>query len=123
SCAYTPCNYRRAPYRFAPAARERVAAPRPEKPAVAPRYSVNARALQRWATERVTLDARPDGSVAAGFRFDGTTCSNMGVPLSFEYALTLVPAVEGYVIREAECRPAADDDGYRSMCAYLSDAE
>lgn len=122
SCAYSPCNYRRARYRFGPATRESVAAPAAEE-TEQPRYSVNLRALQRWARERVTLEERANGSIAASFRFDGTTCSNMGVPLSFEYRVTLAPESRGLVIREATCRPVAGDDGYQSMCAYISDAE
>src|SRR5690606_28116762 len=30
---------------------------------------------------------------------------------------------EGYVIRDAECRPAEGDEGYKAMCAYLSSGD
>jgi hypothetical protein len=119
NCALSPCRYRRAPYRHA-------AAPaRLNGHAVAPSgssYSVNARALAKWARERVRLEPCADGTIAASFRYDGTTCSNLGQPLAFDYCVTLGAAAEGFPIREADCRPAPDDEGHRKMCAYLSDA-
>ena len=73
-------------------------------------YSVNAKALQRWASERLTLDA-------ARRRHASTRCSatkarparNMGRPLQFHYHVTLGPRDDGYPIREqcaARRRPA-----------------
>lgn len=120
-CAYSPCHYRRAPYRFAPAGAERVAPPEPAP--VPARYSVNVRALRRWAEERVQLADRADGTREAVFRFDGTTCSNLGQPLAFEYRVTLAPAVDGWVIRQADCRPAPGDEGHTAMCAYVTDPD
>jgi hypothetical protein len=115
NCSYSPCSYRRMPYRHAaPAA--------PAAPARTGSYTVNPRALRKWAQERVRLEPRPDGSLAATFRFDGTTCSNMGRALAFDYVVKLSRAEEGHTIIEADCRPAAGDDGYQAMCAYLSDA-
>ena len=69
------------------------------------------------------IDAQGDGSVLAAFRFDGTTCSSQGHPLSFEYLITLSAPELGYVVREAECRPVPGDEGYTFMCAYLNDAD
>ena len=116
NCSFSPCRYRRAAYRHAvPHANGQVAHP-------IGKYSVNPRALAKWARERVRLEVRADGEIEASFRFDGTTCSNLGRPLAFDYAVTLGPADEGYPIREAGCRPAPGDTGYRQMCAYLSDA-
>jgi hypothetical protein len=57
------------------------------------------------------------------FRFDGTTCSSQGHPLAFEYALALSGPDDGYVIRQAVCRPATGDEGHTYMCAYLNDAD
>ena len=120
NCAFSPCRYRRAAYRHATAAvvplnGHAVASP-------APKYSVNSRALAKWAKERVRLETLADGAIAASFRFDGTTCSNMGQPLAFDYSVTLGTADEGYPIRETDCRPAPADEGHKKMCAYLSDA-
>ena len=109
NCAFTPCQYRRVPYR-------RVAA----TPAysVLP-YSVNAKALKRWASERLTLAPRADGQLDALFRYEGTTCTNMGRSLAFDYRVTLGPASDGYPILEQSCAPSPDDTGHTSMCGYL----
>ncbi|HVT73756.1 MAG TPA: hypothetical protein VHD61_11495 [Lacunisphaera sp.] len=124
SCAFAPCAYRRAPYRHAPAqpgavtpANGRTLA----EPAPAAVYTTNRRALQKWSRERVRLTPRPDGGIEATFRFDGTTCSNQGMPLAFDYSVTLGPAADGHAILAADCRPAAGDEGYKAMCAYLGD--
>jgi hypothetical protein len=119
-CSFSPCNYRRAPYRHAPVTTEVAPAP---APAPATNYTVSAKALQKWARERVTIAREDDGSLNACFRFDGTTCSNMGEPLAFDYRLSLGPAEGGYTILRSDCRPAPHDEGHRAMCAYLNDAE
>jgi hypothetical protein len=86
------------------------------------KYTVGLKALQKWSGERVRIEARVDGSIEATFRFDGTTCSNMGHPLAFDYAVTLSAPADGYRILEADCRPSPGEDGYRQMCAYLVDS-
>jgi hypothetical protein len=88
-----------------------------------PRYAVNPRALQRWAEERLSVCRRHDGTVEALFRYEGTTCTNMGRPLLFEYSVSLGPREEGYPIREQRCTPAADDTGHTSMCGYIERSE
>lgn len=121
ACAYSPCQYRRSPYRHAPARIDGV--PKPPPLSREARYTVSDRALRKWAEERVTLQRRGDGTVGARFRFDGTTCSNMGQPLAFEYVLELDTPERAYTVLEADCRPADGDEGYQSMCAYLSDSD
>lgn len=128
SCSFSPCNYRRTPYRHATLPAEKAATSREHPAAISPltrgaRYSVNARALRKWAQERVRVEQHNDGSVSAMFRFDGTTCSSQGHPLAFEYALALSGPDDGYVIRQAVCRPATGDEGHTYMCAYLNDAD
>lgn len=129
ACSFNPCAYRRAAYRTAPAQPGAVAAPgalrRDPVPVLAAdaNYTTNPRALRKWSRERVRLVPRADGTVAASFRFDGTTCSNQGRPLAYDYTVTLSAPADGYTIVEADCRPAADDDGHRFMCAYLADAD
>ncbi|HVU22529.1 MAG TPA: hypothetical protein VHE13_00285 [Opitutus sp.] len=118
-CAFAPCNYRRAPYRHAPAAPDAV----PVRPAPVTSYTVSMRALQKWAQERVTITREDDGTTEARFRFEGTTCSNMGQPLTFDYRVSLSTTGAGYTILRSDCRPAPDDEGHRAMCSYLSDAE
>jgi hypothetical protein len=121
SCSFSPCRYRRAPYRRnAQTLSESVKAGSSATDSDA-RYSVNRKALQRWAKERLTLTSTEDGSIAAVFRYEGTTCTNMGRPLAFLYNVKLGPRVEGYPIREQRCIPEPGDTGYTHMCHYLED--
>jgi hypothetical protein len=132
TCAYTPCQYRRRPYRHALAAANGSRAPMAPAANTAATpwpltrnatYSVNARALRKWARERVRIGRRDDGCLTASFRFDGTTCSNQGRPLAFDYTVTLSPPESRCTILEADCRPASDDTGHMYMCAFIEDAD
>ena len=67
------------------------------------------------------MQEHDDGSVDAVFRYDGTTCTNMGQPLAFDYRVKLGPRAQGYPIREQRCTPAAGDTGHTRMCRYLED--
>ena len=85
------------------------------------KYSVNERALRKWAAERLKLTVQPDGSIEARFHYEGSTCSNMGRPLEFDYRIILSPAADGHRILEAACAPAPGDTGHTAMCEYLLD--
>lgn len=125
-CGLPNCAYRRASYRHAPADLDAFAPRSAETREPLRRnasYATGVRALRKWSTERVRLRERSGGGVEACFRFDGTTCSNMGQPLAFDYRVELAQAEEGFTIIAAGCEPAEDDEGHRKMCAYLSDAE
>ena len=115
NCSYGSCQYRRAPYR-------RRRPENPELPVVtassAPSYSVNAKALKRWAAERLSLRQLADGATEARFRYDGTTCTNLGRPLAFDYTVTLGARESGYPILEQRCAPAPGDTGHTCMCQY-----
>ncbi|MEA2711535.1 MAG: hypothetical protein QOF78_4136 [Phycisphaerales bacterium] len=136
NCSFTPCQYRRSPYvRMGEYARIEVAARGddvPEEdviPAAPPtldpaaKYSVNAKALKRWADERLTLAMKPDGTIDALFRYEGSTCTNMGRSIQFHYHVKLGPREEGYPIREQRCGPAPGDTGHTYMCRYMNNAE
>lgn len=90
---------------------------------VVPAYATSVRALRRWAGERLTLTPHQDGSVDAVFRYDGSTCSNTGRALAFEYHVQLGPPDEGLPIRTQACRPASGHDGYQFMCEYVREGE
>lgn len=131
NCSFSTCQYRRSPYRRSPqpvdpelgavtSAPDADTAPQTAAPDRDGKYSVNARALERWSTERLSIDRRPDGTVDARFRYEGTTCTNMGRPLQFLYRVTLGPRDDGYPIRAQRCAPAVGDDGYTYMCRYLT---
>ncbi len=121
NCSFGPCQYRRAPYR-------RAAQPFGEQVPVSfvplerdANYSVNRKALKRWAEERLSIAECEDGSLTAVFRYDGTTCTNMGRPLTFHYQVKLGPRAEGYPILEQRCVPAPGDSGHTYMCRYVED--
>lgn len=127
-CAFSPCQYRRTPYRHASVRDDRVSAAIPVATVASPLsgpvgYSVSVRALRKWAQERVRIEPLDKGMLAVNFRFDGTTCSNQGRPLAFDYSVTLSGPGEDYTIMSADCRPVEGDDGYSAMCSYLSDPE
>jgi hypothetical protein len=103
NCSLAGCAYRRVP--FVPLARDAA-------------YTVNGKALRRWASERLKLEDREDGGIDAVFRYDGTTCSNMGRPLTFYYGMRLGRREDGYPIQEQWCGPAPGDVGHTFMCKY-----
>jgi len=133
NCSYLPCQYRRSPYRRSPEHADpelpvsAVQLREPTSPVVPlernATYTINRRALHRWKDERLTLDPHADGSIDATFRYEGTTCSNMGRRLEFVYHVTLGSRDEGYPIRAQRCGPAQGDEGHTFMCRYMSNRE
>jgi hypothetical protein len=132
NCTLPGCDYRRAPYlrprrrgeveSMRPAEVMEVITPRETPLDVNARYSVNAKALKRWAIERLSLVEHEDGTIDARFRYDGTTCSNMGRPLSFQYGVKVGTREDRYRILSQECAPTPGDEGYTFMCKYRLDA-
>lgn len=127
NCSLAGCQYRRSPYRRARTASASetwaMAGDAPDEAAPLDpdaSYSVSVKALQRWSADRLAIATGPDGALDAIFRYEGTTCTNTGRPLEFDYHVTLGPREEGYPIREQRCGPAAGDEGYTSMCRYIS---
>jgi hypothetical protein len=111
NCSFGACQFRRAPYGRSAAA------------AQAAGYTVNPRALERWAKERLRLRRTEDGGVEAQFRYDGTTCTNSGRPLAFDYAVKLGPKEAGFPLLEQHCSPAPGDGGHTAMCRYQAEGE
>lgn len=121
NCSFGPCEFRRAPYRRAPRAwGEQVVQVRAATLNPDAKYTVNRKALKRWAEELLTLSENQDGSVDALFRYEGSTCTNK--PLLFNYGVTLGPAAEGYPILKQSCVQAPEDKGLAVMCQYVEDA-
>jgi len=127
NCSFAPCQYRRAPYLRAPQSSNLIGLPEDSAPPPsasplnrAAKYGVNAKALKRWASERLSLISRHGGAIDAVFRYEGTTCSNMGRPLTFNYKVELGPPETGYLIRAQQCVPAPGDTGHTYMCQYDS---
>jgi hypothetical protein len=89
-----------------------------------PAYGFPDRTLQLWRNKRLRITAERGGELLATFRFDGSTCSNMGVALSFDYQVRLARnGSDGYRIVDCSCRPTEGHEGYLSMCAVLDDPE
>jgi hypothetical protein len=125
-CSFVPCQYRRAPYRRSrrtASAELPIVAGSPNPLSSDASYTVSLKALQRWSQERLTIEVRDDGSIGTLFRYEGTTCTNMGRPLHFHYHVRLGPREDRYPILEQWCGPAPDDEGYTAMCRYLSDRD
>ncbi|HTV61013.1 MAG TPA: hypothetical protein VMH30_00435 [Verrucomicrobiae bacterium] len=135
SCSLPGCMYRRGAYQQAPRQIEDVrqlnnaAYKNGELPirdgALTPnaKYTVNSKALRKWSHERLRLEFLPDGAIEARFRYDGTTCSNMGRALAFDYRIKLSSPEDQYTILEAECGPSPEDTGNEYQCESLNDAE
>lgn len=134
NCSLANCQYRRAPYDRPPQQIEDVRAlasqalenlaGRDVTSTLTPgaRYTTNTRALEKWSKERLQLEYSRDGAVEAKFQYEGTTCSNMGRPLEFNYRVRLAPPADQYRILEMHCAPAAGDSGHRFQCEYLNNA-
>jgi hypothetical protein len=135
NCSLPGCQYRRAPYAHFPPQMEAVGPLQPGSSGDsslpdtgAPglnhhaNYSLNGKALRKWSQERLQLSSLPDGSVEARFRYEGTTCSNLGRPLEFDYLVLLTPRDDRYKIVAASCLPAPGDTGHTCQCEYLKDA-
>jgi hypothetical protein len=102
---------------------EAAAGPGPEPGAALP-FSLPRRALEKWARDRLRTEARSGGGIVATFRFDGTTCSSLGMPLALEYSVELRPDGDGrWVVDRCAARPAEGDVGHESMCGWRQDPE
>lgn len=122
NCSLQACPYRRVPYKRMPEHPKKTTAPKLNDHQQR-KYSVNPRALEKWANERLTFNDLSDEKIVANFRFEGTTCSNMGRSLEFDYTIILGPVAEELKILETHCKPSEGDTGHTSMCQYLKSPE
>ena len=138
NCSLRSCQYRRTPYKFP---RRQIEDVRGLQPGINDKansaketsnvndfksvltkdakYNFSTKALQKWTDERLRLQILEDGAIEAAFRYSGTTCSNMGHALEFDYHIKLSCAEEGYKINFMSCKPSSGDDGYTYMCDYI----
>ncbi len=134
NCSLDQCQYRRRPYKHSIPQIEDISRFQPgrdngrghitEDAAISPavKYMTNPRALRKWSQERLQFSYLKDLSIEARFRYEGTTCSNMGHSLEFDYHITLSPSADHYRVIAARCVPAPGDEGHTLMCQYLENA-
>lgn len=140
TCSLKKCQYRRIPYKYSRSQIEDVTKLQPNDNEQIfsknltsknytgilnqdAKYKISLKALRKWSTERLQFRIMEDNSIEAKFRYEGTTCSNMGRPIVFDYYIKVSSPEESYRIISMDCSPAADNDGYTFMCEYLSDPE
>jgi hypothetical protein len=136
NCSLPGCNYRRGPYKHALPQIENVRTLQRnslknseekkslESAAVQkPKYKTNLRALEKWSRERLQLNFLPDNSIEAKFHYAGTTCSNMGRELEYDFHVRLASPANDFQILEMNCAPAVGDTGHRFQCEFLKDAK
>ena len=134
-CSLQNCQYRRVAYKHARTQIEDVHqlqpdrnqsnGKRPGNSALTQNadYTISLKALQKWYQERLQLKILEDYSIEAKFQYEGTTCSNMGRNLYFNYHIKLSSEKDGYKITSLDCNPASEDDGYIYMCEYIKNSE
>jgi hypothetical protein len=133
NCALPNCSYRRAPFRYSVRLMEDVSKLQPKtknNPKVREEildinatYATNANALKKWSESRLKITENVDGTLDTLFRYEGSTCSNMGFPIVYEYKVKLDTAENNYTLLQMSCSPAADNDGYTKMCTYIKNPE
>ncbi len=139
TCSMKNCQYRRIPYKYSRNQIEDVSKLQPEKNEQVyedlittdlrgilskdAKYKVSLKALQKWASDRLKFRILKDNSIEAKFRYEGTTCSNMGRLIEFDYFVKLSPPEDSYKIISMSCSPAGENDGYKFMCEYINDSE
>lgn len=130
NCSLANCQYRKGAYAKAPMLIEDIGKPVSQRTRredtildANAKYSFNTKALEKWTKERLQLQINDDQSVDATFSYQGTTCSNMGHSLEFDYHIKLESPKQNYKIIEAHCQPAPEDSGYTFMCRYTENGE
>lgn len=130
NCSLEHCQYRRSPYSRSVLRVDEAGNLKSDTMSVdGNRLELNAKytftqtALEKWSTERLRLQFNEDRSIQATFRYQGTTCSNLGHILEFDYHIKIASPQKEYKIVEASCMPAPGDVGYTYMCRYLEDPD
>lgn len=119
TCSFSPCQYRREPYeasgkdysisRKKPISLDSIS------------YDFNEAVLNKWCDKRLKIYRKESGVVHARFEASGSTCENMGWPLSFLFTLILKPADDGYVVDNASVSHNDEKEGYSNMCQYAGE--
>lgn len=133
NCSLEGCQYRRVPYTRAIKPMENLAGIKSNMIRIlnqsenkksleldrSKNYFLNEKVLKKWSYERLSMFELNDGGVEAIFRYDGTTCKNLGRSLRFDYKVTLGNRESFFKIKNAFCVPSEDDTGHKYMCEYV----
>jgi hypothetical protein len=68
-------------------------------------------------------EIKPDGTVEALFRYEGSTCTNMGRAIQFHYHVKLGPRADGIRFASSAAPRRPGDTGHTYMCRYMNNAE
>lgn len=140
TCSLQGCRYRRTSYKYSRNQIEDVSKLQPGKNRLInvrswignnftgilnknAKYNISIKALEKWSNERLNLKILEDNSIEANFKYEGTTCSNIGHPLEFNYFVKLSSPEDSFKIISMVCNPAQNDVGYKYMCEYINDSE
>jgi len=133
NCALPNCSYRRAEFKHSIRLIEDVSKlqpkainnSQPEKEILDTNaaYSISLKALKKWSENRLQITENDNGSLQAHFRYEGSTCSNLGFPLFYDYKVSIDSADRNYTIQDMSCLPAAGDEGYSKMCSFIKNPE
>jgi hypothetical protein len=111
-CDLAGCDYRRAGPSLPPASRK-----------AALHLAYPEKALARWARDLLCLEKLPDGRTKASFRYEGSTCSNMGSALVFLYEVVLQSCFGGHSILSSSVKMAGHARSWESMCAFKREGQ
>ena len=133
NCALPNCAYRRADFKFSLRLMEDVSKLQPQtfenttmEEEILDRnaiYHTSRKALEKWSQQRLKIIEHTDGTTEARFRYEGSTCSNMGFPLAYDYRIVLDSAERNYIILDMSCTPAPGNEGYTKMCGYIKNPQ
>lgn len=95
----------------------------PKKPQPSAAYAFPVKALNRWAENLLTIQPQDRGEILSVFRYEGSTCSDGGIPLTYLYEIKLSSEADGYRILDTCCRPDESNSGYKKTCSYIQNAD
>ena len=87
-----------------------------------PQYAFSRKALTRWSTNALSLSEPEAGTRQATFTYNGSTCSDGGIPLTVRLHVTLTPNEDDFTITEMSCVGDLESPGFTQMCSYLTSA-
>ena len=124
TCSLADCAIRRLPF-DGPLAPPPPDCPPEENPVDSPAppartngYAFPPKALKRWKRQLLEIRHDDENRLRARFTYNGSTCNDGGVPLTFLYDVWLERIGGEFIIREMACQPEEGNRGYKETCSY-----